>query len=540
MIHRSRQFFRFLEAGAPQELRHAGFATVLVGAANAGILAVINSATDTVRAGDGQFRQIVLFGILVGLYVLGHHRLLLAGERLEDVVNEARKRVVGKIRRCEPLPLAEVGFSTIHGVIAREMTTISQFGLNIASFFQSLAMVVFILVYVATVSTEALVLALVMLAMAGFALLDKQSEIQKKIIDAALREDEFTGSVNGLLEGFKEVQLHERRGDAVIEDLRATSDAVAGLKKDTFRHFGRLFVHTHVFFFLMIGVLMFMIPRYVDYDEVITRSVASIIFLMGPIVSVISNYPTLSMVERSVSFIQDLETRLDQIASSAPDAPLAVPTAFREIRLDGARFDYHAASGETLFTMGPVDLSIRPGEIVFLVGGNGSGKSTLLLVLAGLYPPRAGAVRLDGQVVGIESRIRYRNLFSSVLADFHIFPRLYGIDPDPARVDELLRTYEISNKTSCAGDAWTTTDLSAGQRKRLALVVAELEDRPILLLDEWGADQDPGFRRVFYEELLPHFRARGKTVVAATHDDRYFGVADRVLKMEDGRIVTPP
>ena len=147
---------------------------------------------------------------------------------------------------------------------------------------------------------------------------------------------------------------------------------------------------------------------------------------------------------------------------------------------------------------------------------------------------------MQGQVVGIESRIRYRNLFSSVLADFHIFPRLYGIDPDPARVDELLRTYEISNKTSCAGDAWTTTDLSAGQRKRLALVVAELEDRPILLLDEWGADQDPGFRRVFYEELLPHFRARGKTVVAATHDDRYFGVADRVLKMEDGRIVTPP
>ena len=90
---------------------------------------------------------------------------------------------------------------------------------------------------------------------------------------------------------------------------------------------------------------------------------------------------------------------------------------------------------------------------------------------------------------------------------------------------------------SYADGRFSTLDLSTGQRKRLAMVAALLDDKPIYIFDEWAADQDPGFRRYFYEGLLGELKARGKTVLAVTHDDRYFGVADRVVKRGEGGVV---
>jgi len=175
---------------------------------------------------------------------------------------------------------------------------------------------------------------------------------------------------------------------------------------------------------------------------------------------------------------------------------------------------------------------------VFIVGGNGSGKSTLLKTLTGLYHPQSGSIVMDDTLLTPDTATWYRSHFSPIFSDYHLFDRLYGLRGiETAQVNELLRLMQIENKTTFEGGRFTNLDLSSGQRKRLGLIVALLEDRPVLVLDEWAADQDPGFRKFFYETILQDLKRKGKTVIAATHDDRYFGAADRIVKMEYGELV---
>jgi putative ATP-binding cassette transporter len=208
------------------------------------------------------------------------------------------------------------------------------------------------------------------------------------------------------------------------------------------------------------------------------------------------------------------------------------------IELNTVRFSYTDRDGNPLFTVGPLDLTLKQGEVLLIVGGNGSGKSTLLKLLTSLYYPSSGEIRvngLDARTVGYRT---YRELFSAIFADYHLFERLYGVSGvDDKRVVELLRLMGLERKTTWRDGRFANQELSTGQRKRLALIISLLEDKQIYVFDEWAADQDPSFREFFYETLLPEMKRGGKTVVAATHDERYFHVGDRVLKMEAGRFI---
>jgi putative ATP-binding cassette transporter len=189
--------------------------------------------------------------------------------------------------------------------------------------------------------------------------------------------------------------------------------------------------------------------------------------------------------------------------------------------------------------LGPLDLSLRRGELVFLVGGNGSGKSTFVKVLTGLYPPTVGALRLNGALVDDKSREWYRQHFAAVFSDFYLFDGLLGLGG--AELDARARPYlarlELDAKLRIEAGRFSTTALSQGQRKRLALLTAFLEDRDVYVFDEWAADQDVHYREIFYCQILPELKARGKTVVVISHDDRYYHLGDRVLKLEYGRLV---
>jgi putative ATP-binding cassette transporter len=175
---------------------------------------------------------------------------------------------------------------------------------------------------------------------------------------------------------------------------------------------------------------------------------------------------------------------------------------------------------------------------VFLVGGNGSGKTTLAKILLGLYEPESGELRLDGERITRERLDDYRQNFSVVFSDSFLFDRLLNVED--RRVRERAQSYlhrlQLDHKVKIEDGKLSTIELSQGQRKRLALMTAYLEDRAIYILDEWAAEQDPGFKTLFYHELVPELKAKGKTVIVISHDDRFFGVADRIIKLERGRL----
>ncbi len=274
-----------------------------------------------------------------------------------------------------------------------------------------------------------------------------------------------------------------------------------------------------------------------SYTSQIVKITTAVLFLIGPITALMSSAQNLAAADAAVENIAAIEAALDRSIGSGVEHAEPI-RGFEQIAFDDVVYHYGDEDGSS-FTVGPIDLTIQSGEIVFIIGGNGSGKSTFLKLLTALYFPSKGTIRLDGVPLAPENYDSYRSLFATVFYDSHLFPRLYGLEDVPQeRIESELRFIELEEKTGVVDSTFETLDLSGGQRKRLSLMVSLLEDRPICVFDEVAADQDPTFRRKFYKEILPRLKKEGKTVVAVTHDDKYFEDADRLLKMDEGSLVS--
>ncbi|SFW83413.1 cyclic peptide export ABC transporter [Pseudomonas sp. NFACC04-2] len=300
---------------------------------------------------------------------------------------------------------------------------------------------------------------------------------------------------------------------------------------------------------LLIGCLLFAAPLVGAIDpKIMTASVLAVLYIMGPLSLLVGAMPLLAAGRVAC-------TRLSEFGFSINDPhpePIETDVAkvhllehkksWNRIELKAVRMHYQELHAETGFSLGPIDLTVQAGELIYIVGGNGCGKSTLAKLLCGLYIPQEGEVQLDGKPVTDENRNDYRDLFSAVFSDFHLFNRLIGPDEEdgsPTLASKYLETLGLADKIKIEGQGYSTLKaLSYGQQKRLALVCAYMEDRSVYVLDEWAADQDPPFKKFFYEELLPDLKRRGKTVLIITHDDQYFQLADRIIKLSDGQIVS--
>lgn len=246
--------------------------------------------------------------------------------------------------------------------------------------------------------------------------------------------------------------------------------------------------------------------------------------------AIVAYLPMIADGDHAVGWLHDLTTTLT-LKGEPVTAVRPPPRSFNRITLRDVTYSYAGADSQTL---GPLDLELRKGEVVFITGGNGSGKSTLMKLLTGLYQPGGGLLLIDGSAWHIEDQ---RGLFSTVFTDFHLFDIVPGAPAfDRVRAEALLRTVNLSDHVRLTETGFASGRLSAARRKRLALVQAILEDRPILVLDEWTADQDPDFRIEFFERLIPELKAQGQTIIAVTHDERFFDCCDRLLHLADGRI----
>jgi putative pyoverdin transport system ATP-binding/permease protein len=259
---------------------------------------------------------------------------------------------------------------------------------------------------------------------------------------------------------------------------------------------------------------------------------------MGPIEFVLNFVPSLTQANVAMKKIDELTDSLDAQLVVEVVADSETKPSWDLIELSGIQHAYRRENEEAEFSLGPIDLSISPGELVFITGGNGSGKTTLAKLLVGLYSPQQGEIRLDGQTITDESRDNYRQLFSVVFSDFYLFENLLGLSEFniDTKAQNYLEKLQLDRCVQIKEKTLSTLELSQGQRKRLALLTAYLEDRSIYVFDEWAADQDPQFKEIFYFELLGRLRAAGKTAIVISHDDRYYDVADRVIKLNYGLI----
>lgn len=350
-------------------------------------------------------------------------------------------------------------------------------------------------------------------------------------------EDHLYQDYQAIIDGRKELALNRDRARLLYDeefdrDARAYRDNVT--RADIFNGLAGNWANAMVLG--SIGLVFFCASGLGwASGEVAATFALTVLFLRAPMVATVAALPSLLAARISLDKLESLELAPE----TAEMVPLQRLGDWQSLRLDGVEYRYPGEGDEPGFDVGPIDLELRRGELVFLVGGNGSGKSTLARLLTGLHRPAGGEIRLDGRAVQAHEWQAYRQLFASVYTDFHLFARLLGpagAEVDESLVGQWLERLRLRHKVRFAKGRLADTRFSQGQRKRLALLLAMLEDRDILILDEWAADQDPLFRRLFYRELLPQLKAAGKTILAITHDDHYFDQADRLLKMDGGRL----
>lgn len=523
-------------------LRRLGMMAAVAGISNAALLAIVNRAAGHIKDGQPQLTSVVLFLIFILAYIYSQRYVLLTtSAEIERLVHSYRERLIKRLKMCELREVEHIGRGRIFSSISSDTRIISQTANALVMGAQSALLIVFACVYLATISMTSLVLSSIFLGIAISIYQGKMQGISNTLRDAAEEENKLHDLVNGLLDGFKEVKLSSRRAGAVLEDVLSVSDRTAAFRTIALQSMGVMFIFAQVSFLLLLGTLVFLTPMFgSNYSGTVMESMTTVIFLIGPISGLVGTVPQIAVANSAAENLHNLEKLLEisthetNGATAAP-APAGMPATMKSLELRHVFFSHVAKDSQ--FDVGPIDLTIRSGETIFITGGNGSGKSTLIKLLTGLYWPISGELLVNGVPVSAGNAQDFRDRFCAVFSDFHLFRKLYGIPvPDAETANAWLEEMEIAGKTEIIGDGFSTVDLSAGQRKRLALVSALLEDKPIVVLDEWAADQDPHFRRKFYDELLPRMKAAGKTIIAVTHDDRYFNAADRHLHMEEGKL----
>jgi putative ATP-binding cassette transporter len=518
---------------------------VVAGLSDALIIVAINRAADAGARGAPQFHLLLFFAVSLGAYVFSQRYILtLTTYHIEHTIRKIRVRLADKIRRADLQPLERVGRSEIYGGINRDTLAISQAAAPIVIACQAALMILFCIAYIGYLSLWALFLTLIVIAIGVYIHFGRLQQLMTRLHTASAKENEFFEALTHLMDGFKEVKLSRARSNDLFQHLSEIAKAAAGLKFEASKGFADQYLFSQVSFHVLLAVIVFVIPLVsTSATARILAITAAIQFIAGPLTSLVSAIPVFSTAKVAVGNIERLEQSLEELKMPQADDRLRAVRQparrrFNTIQLDRVEMQYTGPAGEALFTVGPLSLTLSRGETLFLVGGNGSGKTTLLKLLTGLYYPDSGTVLIDKRPVDEFGYPSYRELFSAIYSDYHLFDRLYGLaHVDERRVNQMLKLMDLQDKTRFVDGRFENQELSSGQKKRLALIVSILENKPICMFDEWAADQDPSFRRYFYEEFLASLKRRGKTIIAATHDDRYFHVADRVVKMEMGRVV---
>lgn len=531
------QFIRHIRASDPEK-----FKTVLWTSAGAGILEALVVAA--ISMGVGEFSQThtvpvrpMLLFVLAGLgyYMLFRRSMMVSLEIANADVQQRIEGVADRFRHISYEAFSALEKSRIYAVLLGNHDMVMEAARFLGSFIAGGFMIALSFLYAFTISPLAALSLFTVFAMMALAFAGMEKELVASFRARAQKEERFFASLKDIVLGFIELKMNREKSDAILnERLLKLGDEYFEAHYTTDKLQAQSTAFYMSFAFVPVGAIVFLLGEGVGLSGGDVAELSTVaMFAVTPVLGLCLFFPTAAravmILEQIEDFSNFLESRrdADDVAASAPD--------FREIRVDRLDFTYPAQEGQTPFNVKAEAFSLHRGELVILRGANGTGKSTFMRLFAGLLKPQRGDIFVDDLPVCSLGYSGYRALFSTVFTDFYLFDGLYGLEVDPEEASRLLKGMGLEKKVRVVDGRFSTIDLSSGQRKRLAVIAALLEHRPILLFDEVAADFDHHFREYFYRTLLPQLKAEGRTILAISHDDRYFDVADRVVSMEDGR-----
>jgi putative ATP-binding cassette transporter len=512
---------------------------ILGGLSNVGIIALIN----TTLSAQGTSDRVIFWsfvGLALMLLVTRIVSSIVLTQLAQNAILDLRMQLSRQILGVPLRDLEDIGSHRILASLTGDVAVITGGLLTIPGLCLQGALLIGSLTYLAWLSGTVFAGALIfiVLGMGSYQLAVSKASVYLR--RAREQQDALFSHFRAMTDGTKELKLHQqRRKDFVTQLLEPTSvllrhnNIIGNAVFTVAGSWGQLL------FFILIGFLLFGLSSFQEVNaQVLIGYTFTVLYVVVPLEVISSMLPGLSSANIALKKVESLGLTLSTKRNEESDAPLTIVPDWKSLELVNVTHTYYRDREKSTFVLGPLDLRIDHGSLLFIVGGNGSGKTTLAKLLLGLYVPETGEIRFNGQPVTDENRESYRQHFSAVHSNFHLFESLLGLDAP--QLDEQAREYlvrlQLDHKVQIKDSVLSTTDLSQGQRKRLALLTAYLEDRPIYLFDEWAADQDPMFKDTFYLQLLPELKARGKTVIVISHDDRYYHVADRIIKLEEGRL----
>jgi len=534
------KIIRFAFANSKGLVTLSILAGVVTGLSSTAVIALINKALTSPPPSRNDL--LALYIILCVLMPLARTAAAFLLIRLSQrVTYDLRMQLSSRILAAPLRHLEEVGAHRLLAALTDDVLVISNAVVNIPVLCIDLTILVGCLAYLAYLSLPVFFIILGFIVAGVLSYMLPVAKANQRLREARDLQNDLFKQFGALTGGVKELKLHQQRADSFLNGvLSSLTDAVRRQTASGMTIYAVASSWGQVLLFVFVGLLLFGLgDRLGASAEVLTGCALISLYTMSSLEVVVNVLPLLGRAGIAIEYIEKLGISL---ASNTTEQlrPARVPPnpGWRRLDLEQVTYRYRPEEDGQAFTVGPINMTLTPGEIVFVTGGNGSGKTTCAKLLTGLYTPEGGEIRLDGQPINDENRAAYRQNFSTVFFDFYLFDTLLGLEDANAdgRVSLYLDRLQLSHKVGVRDGRLTTTELSQGQRKRLALLTAYLENRPIYVFDEWAADQDPHFKEVFYHQLLPELKHNGKTVVVISHDDRYFSCADRVIKLDSGQV----
>lgn len=482
---------------------------------------------------------VIIFSTLILLFIWTRRTLSLAIINLSQMMTwTLRKQLLSLSLRANYQELISRK-TRIRSAILNDISVLTQAAMNIIQFFSALILTVACLGYLASISVVLFVIT-IGIALIGVTVYFIGSKTNASVLEQARNfENDFLENFNAILDGFKEIYMEPKKGKEIY-DKKIDEVANDAYKTNTtaFTSFLNNQITGQILFYILISsiLLFFSIILKIKIGDTVSF-IFTLLYLLSSIETVMVLIPGLLRAKVSSDHLIELINELDSANTNAPaSGKYNFKSEFNNISVKGLEFDYGA--GEKSFGIGPIDFEVGKGEVIFVYGGNGSGKTTFIHAVLGLNIPSRGEIKLNNTIINKENYTNYRAIFSVVFSDFYLFSEILAVDNvDLEKWNYYLELFEIGKKVELKNNGFSTTDLSTGQRKRLALIATLLEEKPVLVIDEWAADQDPYFRKKFYTEIIPLLKAKGLTIIAITHDDRYYHCADKLYKMDDGNLL---